>query len=260
MSSGNPFRSFKRRDTQLLVVAVLVMPFLVAEFCAAQIHGIPPSVTSIQYHTPPFLPNVAPSVTSLGPYGYGNGQFLSPVSPFTGAYGFGFGRGHGFGFGRGFGNGHRNSNGNSNGATIVPIYVPAYGGYYGDDPGPDGAPYMYSGPPDEQTPHMVVDMPAPRRTIAQDEEQVPPPTVASQSNRNSEAPSAVEVTPIDATVLVFRDGHHQEVTNYAIVGQTIYVFDKRTQKIAISDLDVAATVKLNDDRGVDFHVPPHTKS
>ncbi len=254
---------------RFLIVALFAMPFLLSEFCAAQIHGIPPSVTSIQYHTPPFLPNVAPSVTSLGPYGYGNGQFPPVFWPFPNNYGYGLGRGyaygfggHGAGFGRGHGNGHRNSNGNSNGATIVPVYVPVYDNSYGYDPGPEGAPpYMYSGPPDEQTPHMVVDLPAPKRTIAQDEEQqVPPPAVASQSNRNSEAPSAVEVTPIDATVLVFRDGHHQEVTNYAIVGQTLYVFDKRTQKIAITDLDVAATIKLNDDRGVDFHVPPHTKS
>jgi hypothetical protein len=44
------------------------------------------------------------------------------------------------------------------------------------------------------------------------------------------------------------------------VGQTVYVFDKRTQKIALTDLDVAATVKVNDDRGVDFHVPVPTKS
>ena len=73
---------------------------------------------------------------------------------------------------------------------------------------------------------------------------------------DSDAPDA---TPVDPTVLVFRDGHQQEVTNYAIMGQTVYVFDNRTQKIALTDLDVAATIKVNDDRGVDFHVPAHTK-
>ena len=65
---------------------------------------------------------------------------------------------------------------------------------------------------------------------------------------------------IDPTVLVFRDGHQQEVTNYAIMGQTVYVFDSRTQKIALTDLDVGATIKVNDDRGVDFHLPAQTKS
>ena len=58
------------------------------------------------------------------------------------------------------------------------------------------------------------------------------------------------------TVLVFRDQHQQEVQNYAIVGQTLWNFaPQRTQKIPLSDLDVAATTKANDDRGVDFRVP-----
>ncbi len=64
-----------------------------------------------------------------------------------------------------------------------------------------------------------------------------------------------DATPLDATVLVFRDGHQQEVSNYAIMGQTLYIFDSRRQKIALGDLDVPATIKLNDDRGVEFHLP-----
>ena len=59
-----------------------------------------------------------------------------------------------------------------------------------------------------------------------------------------------------ATVLVFRDEHKQEVHNYAIVGQTLFNFNpQHTQKIPLSDLDLPATTKENDDRGVDFHVP-----
>jgi len=69
-----------------------------------------------------------------------------------------------------------------------------------------------------------------------------------------------DAKPVDPTVLVFRDGHQQEVSNYAIMGQTVYIFDSRTQKIALADLDVAATIKVNDDRGVEFHIPAHTKS
>ena len=58
------------------------------------------------------------------------------------------------------------------------------------------------------------------------------------------------------TVLVFRDQHQQEVQNYAIVGQTLWNFAPgRTQKIPLSDLDLAATEKANDDRGVTFRVP-----
>jgi len=62
--------------------------------------------------------------------------------------------------------------------------------------------------------------------------------------------------PTPATVLVFRDQHRQEVQNYAIVGQTLWAFGpSRTQKIPLADLDLQATVKANDDRGVDFRVP-----
>jgi len=69
-----------------------------------------------------------------------------------------------------------------------------------------------------------------------------------------EAPRAEAPTP--ATVLVFRDQHKQEVQNYAIVGQTLWAFATlRTQKIPLADLDIAATTKANDDRGVDFRVP-----
>jgi hypothetical protein len=59
-----------------------------------------------------------------------------------------------------------------------------------------------------------------------------------------------------ATVLVFRDEHKQQVQNYAIIGQTLWNFNpQHTQKIPLSDLDIPATTKANDERGVDFHVP-----
>jgi hypothetical protein len=62
--------------------------------------------------------------------------------------------------------------------------------------------------------------------------------------------------PGPATVLVFRDQHKLEVQNYAIVGQTLWNFTgRRTQKIPLADLDLAATTKANDERGVDFKVP-----
>jgi hypothetical protein len=59
-----------------------------------------------------------------------------------------------------------------------------------------------------------------------------------------------------ATVLVFRDQRKQEVQNYAIVGQTLWNFaPQHTEKIPLSDLDLPATTKANDERGVDFRVP-----
>lgn len=58
------------------------------------------------------------------------------------------------------------------------------------------------------------------------------------------------------TILVFRDQHQREVQNYAIVGPMLWNFTlQRTEKIPLADLDVPATTKANDDRGVDFKLP-----
>jgi hypothetical protein len=57
-------------------------------------------------------------------------------------------------------------------------------------------------------------------------------------------------------VLVFRDQHKQEVSNYAIVGQTLWTFvPQHKQQIPLADLDIPATIRANDDRGVTFRVP-----
>lgn len=71
------------------------------------------------------------------------------------------------------------------------------------------------------------------------------------------APHEAEGAPVlPDTVLVFRDQHKQDVRNYAIVGQTLWNFAPgRTQKIALSDLDLPATTKANDERGLTFRVP-----
>jgi hypothetical protein len=63
-------------------------------------------------------------------------------------------------------------------------------------------------------------------------------------------------TVLPATILIFRDQHKEEVHNYAIVGTTLWNFSpQRTERIAVSDLDLAATTKANEDRGITFRVP-----
>jgi hypothetical protein len=58
------------------------------------------------------------------------------------------------------------------------------------------------------------------------------------------------------TVLVFGDKHTEEIQNYAVVGNTLWVFTElRARKIPIANLDVPATTRANDDRGVDFRLP-----
>ena len=68
------------------------------------------------------------------------------------------------------------------------------------------------------------------------------------------SPSPTE--PHEPTVLVFRDKHTQEVENYAIVGQTLWIFnEQRATKVPLTSLDVDATAKANEERGLEFRVP-----
>jgi len=178
-----------------------------------------------------------PSVTSLGPngYGYAHGPIPARYGTYSNRSVYCRGRRNGYGF-YGYG-----------ASYVVPYFVPVFDSSYGSDPGGAG-PYLYSAPPAEQTLHIVVDtQPATRDAIADDDWDSLPPAANSKHERDA--------GPIDSTVLVFRDGHQQEVSNYAIMGQTVYVFDTRTQKIALGDLDVPATIKANDDRGVEFQLP-----
>ena len=79
------------------------------------------------------------------------------------------------------------------------------------------------------------------------------PIRARMLRRHETISKEANATP---TVLIFRDQHQKEVTNYAIVGQTLWNFTpQRKEKIPLADLDLAATVKANDDRGVPFSVP-----
>jgi hypothetical protein len=68
-------------------------------------------------------------------------------------------------------------------------------------------------------------------------------------------------TPLPATVLVFRDQHKEEVQNYAIVGPTLWNFaPQHTERIPLTDLDLTATAKANQDRGVTFRIPVPDKT
>jgi hypothetical protein len=62
-------------------------------------------------------------------------------------------------------------------------------------------------------------------------------------------------------VLVFRDGHQEEVGNYVIVGSTIYARSDYwtsgswTRKIEMAELDLPTTLKVNGQRGAQFRLP-----
>ena len=62
-------------------------------------------------------------------------------------------------------------------------------------------------------------------------------------------------------VLVFRDGHKEEIRKYIIEGTTIYIrtnswsYGSWTRKIQVAELDVPATLELNQERGAKFSLP-----
>ena len=82
------------------------------------------------------------------------------------------------------------------------------------------------------------------------------PQRSDQGEGNAPAPEKKGSPMFADTVLVFRDKHQQEVENYAIVGDMLWSFAPgHTQKISLDDLDLAATKKANEDRGITFRLP-----
>lgn len=75
-----------------------------------------------------------------------------------------------------------------------------------------------------------------------------------REERNAQRqPAAIAEKP---TELVFRDKRTEEIQNYAISGQTLWVLaEQHARKIPLSEIDIAATQKANGERGVQFSVP-----
>jgi hypothetical protein len=75
---------------------------------------------------------------------------------------------------------------------------------------------------------------------------------ARNADDDPPAPQPVQ----EPTLLVFKDGHKTEVGNYAIVGATLFdLTPGHSRKVALADLDLAATQQQNDERGVSFQIP-----
>ncbi|HWZ83767.1 MAG TPA: hypothetical protein VNW47_14140 [Terriglobales bacterium] len=196
-----------------------------------QIHGVPASVSSMGFGgSNSFTPGVAASVTSLGPHGFGGGR-----NRFAGCCFNAFGQGgHQSGDFFRRHRGHRNFFG---GLPYTPVIVVPSDSYAYDDEDDSGGPTIF----DRRGSRYVRE-----REVAREESPVTQPAAMP--------PSPVVAQP--STVLVYRDGHQVELQNYAIVGDTIFdLTDNRSHRILLADIDVPATRKANDERGVDFQVP-----
>jgi hypothetical protein len=223
------------------VAALAIFLFLPAS--QAQVNGAPPSVTSQGFGGRP-INGPPPSVTSLGP----RGSTAPPQIPLASAA-------------NGFHHDHDNVHHHPrrDGAGVVaPLY--AY-------PVPYAVPVPYS------TDNGVVDDNS--DATDNDPEYQGGPTVFDRrgSGESSYIPPVENPRPAHAaepddppadpapapvpTVIVYKDGHTFEVGNYAIVGATLFdLAPGHPRRIALADLDLDATRKQNDDRGVVFQLPP----
>ncbi|MFZ0797125.1 MAG: hypothetical protein WCA13_07075 [Terriglobales bacterium] len=209
----------------------------------AQINGVPPSVTSMGFGGR-FINGIPPSVTSLGPNGYGSLPFLGgcctnlflPANPHPPLFS---------------GHHHRGRKDKDHDFFAVgePVYVP-YAVPYVEDADDDDSPDAdYAPAPGERN----ADPPT-KRGVGR-ESAVNANLAGKPASGGPEEPVAAQ----PSTVLVFKDGHQSDVRNYAIVGDTLFDFTAgRTRKILLADLDLPATQKANDDRGVDFQIPDST--
>lgn len=232
--------------TASLFVSVLL--FVVPLQAYAQIHGVPPSVTSFGFggsNNP--TPGVPASVTSLGPLGWDccSGPIIAPFRPriFDGHH---------------FQNHHQFPVGEMTPA-VIPYFVPypvPYEDYTEDKystemvrPDSRAIPSVYAREP------WYREAPAPRYAA-------PEGPLVNKPTAPAVAPEAtVEAAPQPATVLVYKDGHTKEVQNYAILGDTLFDFTgSRSHKIQLADLDLSATRKTNDDRGIEFRIPGEKNS
>jgi hypothetical protein len=77
----------------------------------------------------------------------------------------------------------------------------------------------------------------------------------------SAAPAAPPVAALPSAVIVFRDGHQEQIAKYVIQGDILYTNSvtangaSRERQIPLSQLDLPASLKASADRGAKFNLP-----
>jgi len=204
-----------------------------------KINGVPPSVTSFGFGGHPGFFGVPPSVTSIN---FG-------LVPNTVAF-----QHRREGFGHGFHHRDQSFASPFYGGTY---YVPyAYPAYVMEPMVNDSGPYDAAAP-ESAAETLQQEISSLKSTINDYRDELR--NTRSESKRKYEEPAAPAQPPVanqPKTILVFKDGHQSTVMNYAIVGSTLYdLSEGRATKVALAELDLPATVKQNDERGVEFRLP-----
>jgi hypothetical protein len=228
-------------DVRLNPATVAVFAFFICALAlvpelTAQINGAPPSVTSQGFggHVNP-APGVRPSVTSLGPKGFNNQPPLNHITstPIPRS------------------RRHHNDSLRPWGGGVYAVPYPVY-----EDSGNDAAESDddYRGGP------TIFDRRGPGTPAVAGNRYVTRRQDAVGSSQ-SDPPAQAPVDDQPQTTLVFKDGQQLDVENYAIVGNTLYdLTPGHRRKIALAELDLNATAKENDGRGIDFQLPPSAKN
>jgi hypothetical protein len=245
-------------------VGTTVVAAMLVGAAFGQFHGVPAGATSLSnthsFSNPPGVPASATSLTQRGINPNIGIRFAAPV------------REH-----RDF---HRRP-------VVIAVPVPLYGYGYGYSP------YAYSSvdpniemnaadyrveeapapvasyspqpiviAPVQQPPQVIViDNRGVRDATTEEKEQALATRKAAKAanavqptNAQPAQPEPEDVGPM--TVLVFRDGTRKEVKNYAIMGKELIVLGSGSlRRIQIAELDLPATQKENDVRGLDFRLP-----
>jgi hypothetical protein len=144
----------------------------------------------------------------------------------------------------------------------LPYYSDFYPAYYED--------YQSPAPPPPSAPEPAAPMtkeepiPSPALLELQGNQWVKVSSFTMSEPRGETSPQTASAAPpkeTPPTVLVYRDGHTEELTSYSIIGTSIYTKSDYwtsgawTRTIQIADLDLPATLKANQQRGVKFELP-----
>jgi hypothetical protein len=195
--------------------------------------------------TPMFRDN-----SSLRP-GFRPGDFNSGVRP-------GFDRGFRSGFARGF---RRNFGGFDNRSVAISPFFGFPFFSIGIDPlnsGPIFTPPTYITP--DQTTQSISDQTSEdlRSQVGQLTTEVQQLQAELAASGQSTPISAAAQNP-PAVTLILKDGRRIEAAGYALVGSTLWILNaNNATKISLSDVDVDATQKENQKRGINMVIPPNT--
>jgi hypothetical protein len=216
----------KRRSIAGLVVLLLTAA------CAAQVRGIPASVTSPRTGSDVnFTPRGIPSsVSSLGPAGLGfPSRTFVPVGRL-----------------------HRNRLGRVTNVAPIPLFygVPVYPVVYLTSEEPGNVQRLVEPAANPGEPQKIIlEI---RDTRPQPEAKV---TKAEPVSADVE-PRAETESPRVATVFIFRDGTRQELKDFAITeSELIDLSGGLIKRSPLAALDRPATLKANAENGVELHFP-----